>query len=88
MVKADGTTDSTGNYTIDVSGTLTITADEAAANDGATTDNGTRAEADKDKVAKTADAMAPLAVGTALAAVAAALVALLVSRKLRRNARR
>ncbi len=84
VVKADGKTDSTGNYTINVSGTLTITAADSAAAD---TNNGNSAKADKGTAPQTGDTTAPLAAGAAIAA-AAALVALFLSRKLRRNGTR
>ena len=84
VVKADGKTDSTGNYTINVSGTLTITAADSAAAD---TNNGNGTKADKGTAPQTGDTTAPLAAGAAFAA-AAALVALFVSRKLRRNGTR
>ena len=84
VVKADGKTDSTGNYTINVSGTLTITAADSAAAD---TNNGNSTKADKGNAPQTGDTTAPLAAGAAIAA-AAALVALFVSRKLRRNGTR
>ncbi len=86
VVKADKT-DSTGNYTIEVSGTLTITAADSAAADTGNGNSDKAAKADKGTAPQTGDTTAPFAVGAAFAA-AAALVALFVSRKLRRSGTR
>ena len=89
VAKADGATDSTGNYTIEVSGQLTITsADAPGDGSGSASGNGSAAgngNADKagSSSAKTGDSVAPFAAGAGIVAAAAALAAFLVSRKLR-----
>ena len=65
----------TANYDLKVSGELVIT----AADNG----NGSSDKADGSSAAKTGDSVAPFAAGAGIVALAAALAALLVSRKLR-----
>ena len=79
----------TSNYDLKVTGELTIT--KAANGSGSAADNGNAGKGDNAKTSsaspKTGDSIAPFAMGAGIIAIAAALAAFFVSRKLRGTAR-
>ncbi len=80
----------TNNYDLKLSGELTIT--KADSGSGSAADNGNTGKADKTKASsaspQTGDSIAPFAMAAGIIAIAAALAAFFVSRKLRGTTRR
>ena len=83
------------NYDLKVTGELTITKADSGSGSGSATDNGNTGKADKTDKAKvssaspqTGDSIAPFAMAAGIIAIAAALAAFFVSRKLRGTTRR
>ena len=83
------------NYDLKVTGELTITKADSGSGSGSATDNGNTGKADKTDKAKassaspqTGDSIAPFAMAAGIIAIAAALAAFFMSRKLRGTTRR